>query len=142
MVWDKHTYYSGRTRLIDATNGNKSATLICANANDLFGVASGNGKLTYPVGLITADEVALAGGKYSEENSNFYLRTNGYFWTMTPSNFLSTTAIAYVFSVYTSGMLSSNVVTNRYGLRAVINLKSDSLISSGYGTVESPYVIE
>ena len=38
-------------------------SLVCANTNDKFTVSStnGNGKLTYPVGLITLDEVVLAG---------------------------------------------------------------------------------
>ena len=138
------TYYSGRTRLIDATQGNKSATLICTNDNDKFSttLSRGNGELSYPVGLITADEVALAGGKYNEMNSNFYLRTNSNFWTTTPSFFDSTHANAREFYVSTTGLLYNYFVTSGAGLRAVINLKPETLIGSGYGTMEEPYTIK
>ena len=115
-----YTYYAGRSRLIDAADPNKSATLQCANANDKFSTTAtyGNAQLTYPVALITADEVALAGGKYNEKNENFYLRTNGYFWTMTPSSFSSASALAYEFRVHPTGLLNNNNVTNGNGLRA------------------------
>ena len=140
-----HTYFAPRTRLLDAAVPNKTATLICANTNDKFSVTSakGNAKLTYPVALITADEVALAGGKYNEKNENFYLRTNGYFWTMSPSHFSSSNAYASVFSVYPTGMLYlNNSVTSGIGLRAVVNLSSNTQIMMGDGTASNPYVIE
>ena len=140
-----YTYFAPRTRLQDAIDGNKTATLICANTNDKFSVTSakGNAKLTYPVALITADEVALAGGKYNEKNENFYLRTNGNFWTMSPSHFHSTYAFATEFIVYTTGVLDSFYsVHSSYGLRAVINLKANTLISAGDGSAAHPYIIE
>ena len=49
----------------------------CPQKNDAFTVSDeelGNGDLTYPVGLITADEVVAAGsGKYGTVNSSYYL---------------------------------------------------------------------
>ena len=139
-----HTYYQTRRRLIDAVDPNKSATLLC-NKNDNFSVGettNTNGKLDYPIGLITADEVAFAGGKYNEKNENFWLRTNGYFWTMTPSHFASSTAYANEFRVNSTGLLSGNDVTSSNGLRAVINLSSNTLISMGDGTATNPYIID
>ena len=139
-----HTYFAPRTRLLDAADGDKSATLLC-NKNDNFSVTettNTNGKLDYPIGLITADEVAFAGGKYNEKNENFWLRTNGYFWTMSPSIFNSSHARALQFNVNPTGPLSNTDVPGGYGLRAVINLSSNTLISRGDGTVESPHVIE
>ena len=137
------TLYSGYKRLY--ADANKSATLKCSNASDKFSTTAsrGNAKLKYPVALITADEVALAGGKYNMKNQDYYLRTNGYFWTMTPSNFDATLASAYVFSVYSSGELGvwSGVAHSR-GVRAVINLRSDVLISQGDGTIENPYFLK
>ena len=108
---------------------------------DQFSTTSsrGNAKLTYPTALITADEVALAGGKYNTKNENYYLRTNGYFWTMTPSYFNASNAHAYVSYVNPTGLLNPGWVTSWLGVRAVINLRSDLLISSGDGTVENPY---
>ena len=109
---------------------------------DQFSTTSsrGNAKLTYPTALITADEVALAGGKYNTKNENYYLRTNGYFWTMTPSHFSASYASALVWDVDPTGMLHRwSSVSIWLGVRAVINLRSDLLISSGDGTVENPY---
>ena len=136
-----HTYYAARSRLVEASQGNKSATLLCANNNDKFSktAAYGNAKLSYPVGLITADEFALAGGKFNEKNERFYLRTNGYYWTMSPSNFNSSYANAHEFNVYPSGMMLSINVTLSNGLRAVINLSSETLITQGDGTIDNPY---
>ena len=109
---------------------------------DQFSTTSsrGNAKLTYPVALITADEVALAGGKYNTKNENYYLQTNGYFWTMTPSSFRASHALALVLFVTPTGLLYRwGNVSDWLGVRAVINLRSDLLISSGDGTVENPY---
>ena len=52
-------------------------SLTC-NTNDAFTVSAstGNGKLTYPVGLLTADEIRLAGGRRGSSNSTYYLYTN------------------------------------------------------------------
>lgn len=92
----------------------------------------------YPLSI----EEARAGGKYDEKNENFYLRTNGYFWTMSPSNFYSTLVHACEWSVRPTGLLGSNYVTSGYGLRAVINLNSNTRISNGDGTVSNLYIIE
>ena len=118
-----HTFYSGYKRLY--ADANKSATLKCSNASDKFSATAsrGNAKLKYPVALITADEVALAGGKYNMKNQDYYLRTNGYFWTMTPSSFGASYALAYVYGVNPAGELSNwYFVTSSLGVRAVINL--------------------
>ena len=139
-----NSYYQTRRRLIDAVDPNKSATLLC-NKNDNFSVTettNTNGKLDYPIGLITADEVILAGGKYNEKNENFWLKSNGHFWTMSPSYFFSTPMGAREFYVFPTGLMSNNSVVNSYGLRAVISLKSDTQIMMGDGTASNPYVIE
>ena len=59
-----NTIYSAYERLY--YNSNKTATLKCSRDVDKFSTTSsrGNGDLTYPIALITADEVALAGGRY------------------------------------------------------------------------------
>ncbi len=51
---------------------------------------NGNGRLTYPIGLISVNEVVMAGGKYASQqanvnnatNTSFYLFKNNNFWTM------------------------------------------------------------
>ena len=55
-------YFEAYTRL----NTNKIPTYDCTATEDKFTVSnvSGNGKLIYPIALMTADEVAFAGGLY------------------------------------------------------------------------------
>ena len=139
----KHTYYGAYTRLMAS---NKTATLKCNNdIRDKFSntTTKGNGLLEYPVALITADEVALAGGKSETVNENYYLKTGNYYWTMSPSHFNSTYGYARVWFVNSRGILNPwNRLSFAYGLRPVINLRSDILISSGDGSVENPYQLK
>ena len=136
------TLYSAYKRLY--TDANKTATLKCSQASDRFSTTTsrGNGDLTYPVALITADEVALAGGREGLKNEDYYLRTNNYYFTMTPSLFSAVSAYALVYSVRPTGVLSQwSYVTNSDGVRAVINLRSDVLISKGDGTTQNPFIL-
>ena len=131
------TYYGARYRLYT----NKTPTFECPDEdNDLYTVASaskGNNALDYPIGLIIADEVAYAGGVYGSSNSSYYLYTNQYYWTMSPSYYNSWADAFYVTS---TGNLNSNGVHGAYGVRPVINLSPDVTIM-GEGTVNSPYQV-
>ena len=74
-----------------AWNGSSiSPTLACPRNDDRFTVDSskGNGLLTAPVGLITADEVAMAGGRTGMQNTMYYLYTGHVYWTMSPSSLM------------------------------------------------------
>ena len=102
----------------------------------------GNNMLEYPVGLITIDEAAFAGGRSGLLNQNYYLDTGQYYWTMSPYNFYSSHANADVWYVYSTGSLSTNYTAAGYGVRPVLNLKSGILYSSGSGTESDPYVVE
>ena len=137
------TLYSAYKRLY--SDANKTATLKCSQASDRFSTTTsrGNGDLTYPVALITADEVALAGGRQGLKNEDYYLRTNNYYFTMTPSHFHAANASAYVYGVIPAGELYQWFnVTYSHGVRAVINLRSDVLISKGDGTTQNPFELE
>ena len=133
------TYYGAYIRLVT----NKTPTFDCQNDNDLYTVVSssqGNKVLDYPIGLITADEVAFAGGVYGISNSGYYLFTNQQYWTMSPY-YCWGTGQARVFSVRYDGMLPDNnqVVVER-GIRPVINLSPDVTIT-GSGTTSDPYTV-
>ena len=52
-------YYAPFGRL----NTNKTPTYNCTNIKDAFSGSNSEAKLTYPIGLMTADEIAYAGGK-------------------------------------------------------------------------------
>ena len=133
-------YYAARERLYT----NKTPTLKCSNSADLYtvsGSSKGNKALTNPVGLITADEVAMAGGVYGQTNQSYYLYNNQYYWTMSPFNFNATSGFAYVFYVYSNGYLHYDSVNNAWGVRPVINLAHDVVIKSGNGSSSTPYEI-
>ena len=137
------TIYGAYNRLQD----NKKPSLKCSQDNDKFKMSNESAKLDYPVGLILADEVALAGGRgyyngaYSP-NSNYYLYNGKYYWTLSPSRFYSYRSSAYVWSVMPSGGLSPwDDVTPSFGVRPVINLKADTLITKGDGSSLNPFVV-
>ena len=134
------TYYGGYIRLYT----NKAPTFECQNESDLYttsGSEDGNGALTYPIGLITADEVAYAGGVWGTANQSYYLYTGQHYWTMSPSWFDGDGSHAYVFRVYSDGTLGNYVVNTTIGVRPVLNLKVDVTIQSGDGTSTNPYEI-
>ena len=133
------TSFSSFERLY--SNTSKSATLTCDNV-DKFSISNsiGNGKLTYPIALITADEVSFAGGRYNYKNEDYYLRTNASWFTMTPSYFDQNSTYAFVWRVYSAGeMFLWGGVGYTCDVRAVINLNSNVSIKSGDGTMKNPY---
>ena len=61
---------------------------------------------------------------------------------MTPSSFYAFNGFARMCYANSTGGLSVGLnVTKLYGVRAVINLRSDVLISQGEGTIENPYFL-
>ena len=132
----------GYTRFWVWNGSNISPTLACPNESDRFTVDSsaGNGLLNAPVGLITADEVAMAGGKTGTQNTLYYLYAGHVYWTMSPSLF-GNGAHAHEMLVTDSGALSSRDAYADTGVHPVINLKSKNLSFSGLGTYEKPYEV-
>ena len=136
-----YTLYSAFKRL--NSDSNKTATLKCSQASDRFSTTTsrGNGDLTYPVALITADEVALAGGKINLKNENFYLQSNSNFYIITPFEFGANSIYSFVYRLNYQGVLEYSNVTIGGGLRPVINIRSDVLIFQGDGTIENPFIL-
>ena len=130
-------YYAARGRL----ETNKTPSLEC-NSSDLFtatGANKGNASLTNPIGLITADEVAMAGGVYGTSNNGYYLYTGQNYWTMSPYYYTSS-GYALVFYVNSTGNFGPAGVSSSYGVRPVINLRADVQLS-GTGTSTDPYTV-
>ena len=123
-----------------------SPTLVCPQQNDAFTVSDtihGNGALTYPISLLTADEVVLAGGNGSDSNSDLYL-SNGYYWywLLTPFDFSGSTASTSVYSDYLFSNYVNECVNDYFGgVRPVLNL-SPEVLNNGDGTINDPYRIE
>ena len=141
--------YAANTRLFT----NKTPTYDCTNNNDKFTVdaSAGNGKLTYPIALMTADEIAYVGGVY-DTNAPMWYYTNSslesstgtiYWWSLSPRIWDGNSAISWVVSGSSyPGDLSYNDVYSSRGVRPVVSLKSCTLYSTGNGTSETPYEIE
>ena len=139
--------YAAYTRL----NTNKTPTYDCTNDNDKFTVdaSASNGKLTYPIALMTADEIAYAGGVVGQEapmwyytNSSFESSTGATFWwSLSPYNWHDVADSWYVYGSVIPGFLSNNYVYDSNGVRPVVSLKSCTLYSTGNGTSETPYEI-
>ena len=80
-------------------------SVICPNESDRFTISSsnGNGALTYPVGLLTMDEIVMAG--VGTTISTFYLYIGGDSWSMSPYSFSN--GFGYEFLVVGNGALSN-----------------------------------
>ena len=127
------------------TKTNKLPILTCKDKeHDLYTVdnAKGNGALTNPTGLITADEVAMSGMVNGYLNTLTYVYTGTWYWTMSPFVFNPSVSASSVWGVSVTGHFGSSLVASGFGVRPVINLKSNVEISGGIGTVNDPYVIK
>ena len=115
-------------------------SVTCTNTRDSLTVDSsnGNGKLTYPVGLLTADEYTLAGSGNKGYSTTAYLHTGEYQWSLSPSQFNTTNAFEFFVG---SGMGGGNV-RNAVGVRPSVSLKSEINYVFGKGTVNDPYIVE
>ena len=140
--------YAARGRLFT----NKMPSYNCTNSKDAFSGSNTKAKLNYPVGLMSADEVAYAGGKAGSEVSAvwYYLNSNGgsiigstWWWLMSP--YFWSDDGSGVWSVRGSsspGHLSYVGVDHSYGVRPVISLKGNLVWKSGNGSSASPYEVE
>ncbi len=113
----------------------------CANISDSFTVSSanGNGKLTYPVGLLTSDEAMFAGGK-SATNNKYYLYTGQTYWLGSPRYMYFNDA--YGFFILGTGYINLSSVGTARGVRPVITLKPGLMSTDGDGTSTNPYIVE
>ena len=132
---------------------NKTPSYDCAATEDKFTVdtSTGNGKLTYPIALMTADEVSFAGGLYGANTPTWYYynSVNGsstgskFWWLLSPLD--SSTSGSSMFIVRGSsnpGRLNYNYVNSNNGVRPALSLKSCVKYSSGDGSAENPYTIK
>ena len=122
----------------------------CTDIRDAFSVDNTSAKLDYPVSLMTADEIAFAGGvAYQEMNTPYAwfisnsvgTQVSTYWWSLSPSNWFNGSR-AYVW-LWNSGNanLINYSVSNANAVRPAISLKSCIKYSTGDGTSESPYEI-
>ena len=122
---------------------NYNPSLDCSNESDKFTVdeENGNGALTYPVGLLTADELRFAGSRIYVDNLSYYLCNDQNWWTMSPAMCVEDSF--HMFLVNNAGKMSNqNVkIINSAGVRPSISLAPGVEISSGTGTENNPYIV-
>ena len=139
--------YAAYTRLAP----NKTPSYDCATAEDKFTADSstGNGKLKYPIALMTADEVSFAGGRWTTNASTWYYNSaNGsstgstFWWLLSPSGWYGSNADVFLVlgSSYPGYLLNGRVDYTR-GVRPAISLKSCIKTSGGDGSATNPYTI-
>ena len=131
---------------------NKSPSYNCTDIRDAFSVDNTSAKLDYPISLMTADEIAFAGGvAYQEMNTPYAwfisnsagTQVSTSWWTLSPARWGD--GIASVFYMYGSsnpGNLSVDTVFSTLGVRPAISLKSCTLYSTGNGSASAPYTIK
>ena len=121
----------------------------CEQSNDRFSVNEGN--LLYPIGLLTAQDVVLAGGYLDIgsadpykggadqviKNESFYLYSPKAYWTMSP--LYNDGQMIYV---NTEGTLKGSLATANRNIRPVISLKSNISLYRGDGTADNPYIVK
>ena len=125
----------------DDTYNNKMM-LTCPQQNDAFTVSdttNGNGALTYPVGLLSMDEMVLNGG-WSTSNRGYYLYSGQYWWASSPDSFYGDGAYVRHGTPNGSAGHDLHVSAASYGVRPVFNLKAE-VLAQGSGTAEDPYRI-
>ena len=129
------TYYGATQRLVSkiSSAGGTGPSLKCNG--DLS-------KINSKVGLITADELALAGYAYGLQNTTTYLQENAtdtYWWSLSPFYFNGNDA--WVWDVFgSSGYFDNDGVFSTGGVRPSISLKPSTNVT-GNGTSDKPYKV-
>ena len=134
--YGKNVTYYGATQRLVSTSGSAGGTGPSLKCNGELS------KITFKVGLITADEIAFAGSIAYNYNRSTYLQENtgtNWWWSLSPSGFSG--GNARVWGVGSGRLGSDYRVGYSNGVRPVISLVSDATISRGTGTSEDPYII-
>jgi prepilin-type N-terminal cleavage/methylation domain-containing protein len=136
VVWNTSNYTAGSATVTEKDS--YTPTFECTTDGN------GKGVVTSKVGLVTYDEIIYAGGWYyvSGLSYPYYLNSGSSYWTMSPAGFYSyndTFAIAWYVS--SDGYTTDDNVDDTSGVRPVLNLSADTLVS-GSGTSSDPYIVK
>ena len=151
------TYNTGSTDFYYAPNArvfkNYAPSYDCTEASDAFSGSNTSAKLTYPIALMTVDEIMRAGGTSSNNLTSpyawYYLNSSGESitgasssWLLSPRGWYDSHANA--FSVIGSpgpGALNYNDLSFTLAVRPAISLKSCIKYGIGDGSATNPYTI-
>ena len=125
---------------------NKRPTHACPSTNGSRYTVSeetGNGYLTYPIALLTADEASYAGLIWGTTSSNSYIKDNttgvNYWWLLSP--YANQESLYCSFIVSSQGSITASFLANGYSVRPSVSLKSCVTVTSGEGIITNPYTV-
>lgn len=133
-------YYSDSIVNYGAYNRFYSSTSIstpqykCDDTNLNYG-----GTYKLKAGLLTADEAVFAGAKYRVMNTSYFLSFGYDYHLGTP--LYSNLRTNVVYNQEYLG-LNSTFASSEFNIVPVINVKADSIVTSGNGSKATPYIIE
>ena len=127
-----------------AATGNATMTVYTYYTPNFKCSTDGNGKgiINSSVGLITYDEMVYSGGYRFAANENYYLFNGIGYMSMSPAATYDSGRNAGIWFNSKDFISDNGVQYASYALRPVINLKSDTQISDGNGTKDSPFIIQ
>ena len=137
-IYDGQGDFTSFDRLWQSVAGYAKAnapTLKCPTTSESYG-----GSYRLKAGLITADELVLAGENPGLYNDSYLNRGEygKYYWTMTPAGFYED-GIAFVW--FENYFLISDYVHNDFAVRPVINVLTNNGFTSGDGSITNPYIL-
>ncbi len=129
-------------------------TYDCEDAKDAFSGSNTEAKLTYPIGLMTADEITYAGGYVYTDLASpyawYYLNSAGgsitgstYWWSLSPVFWNGYgSRVWYVYGSDDPGYLDGyDDVSGEDGVRPAISIKQCAIYTNGDGSPENPYEV-
>ena len=142
--------------IYNKANITNSPTWKCPAIDDRYTIVTdtnGNKLLFYPIGLVTATDVALAGGYLTNEkdlyeggsigmeNKGYYMYTGRNFYTMSPYGYENGEA-KMIYVEGSTGIMKKTSVTSTMDIIPVISIKGNNEIVQGMGTSNHPYVVK
>ena len=118
--------------LLQFKNHNFNDDLSCTGEVNQFSTSNNKAKLTYPVGLMTSEEIHLLYNPKARVTGQNY-------WLASPRNFNSGSAT--VNRIDSNGGWGSVDVSNATGVRPAISIVAGTEYSQGDGSMANPYVI-
>ena len=111
--------------------------IYCANITDRFSVGNSKAKLTYPVGMISVNEMYLLGNDNARKSGANQ-------WLMSPEVF-NYTYIGYI-RHRLLGDVGDNIwtaqSTRSFGVRPSVSLAANTMYVSGTGSTTDPYIVD
>ena len=122
----------------------------CTDIRDAFSAENTSAKLDYPISLMTADEIAFAGGVANQTMNTPYAwfinnsagsKVSIDWWSLSPSRWVNGGANVWYWYSGNANLSYIYVVITR-AVRPAISLKSCVKTSGGDGSANAPYTIQ